>query len=57
MLIIVKFLKKICMHIAATSPLSIDKETLDEKLVNQEREVLLEQVSSCLLYTSDAADE
>ena len=39
-------LKKLCMHIAATSPLSIDKEALDEKLVNQEREVLLEQVGS-----------
>ena len=34
------------MHIAATSPLSIDKKTLDEKLVHQEREVLLEQVGS-----------
>ena len=39
-------LKKLCMHIAATSPLSIDKEALDVKLVNQEREVLLEEVGS-----------
>ena len=38
--------KQIAMHIAATSPKSIDIDDLDSDLVKREREVLIEQAMS-----------
>lgn len=35
--------KKIAMHIAATDPLALDKESLDPEIVEQEKEVYTEQ--------------
>ena len=34
------------MHIAATSPLSIDKESLDKKILNKEREIITEELKN-----------
>ena len=38
--------KQIAMHIAATSPKSLDVENLDSKVVKRERDVLIEQAMS-----------
>ena len=38
------FLKKISMHIAAASPLSLNIEKLDKKVIEKEREIQLEQI-------------
>tara|TARA_B100001013_G_scaffold337491_1_gene257658 strand:- start:1093 stop:1980 length:888 start_codon:yes stop_codon:yes gene_type:complete len=40
------FLKTISMHIAATSPISLNINNLDKKLVQKEREIVLEQLKS-----------
>ena len=34
------------MHIAASSPLSIDKETLDESLLKKEKEIIIEELKN-----------
>ena len=34
------------MHIAATSPLSIDKEGLDKKILNKEKEIIIEELKN-----------
>ena len=34
------------MHIAATSPLSIDKESLDKKILNKEKEIITEELKN-----------
>jgi len=40
------FLKSISMHIAATSPISLNIDNLDRKLVQKEREIVMEQLKS-----------
>ena len=34
------------MHIAATSPLSIDKESLDQNILNKEKEIITEELKN-----------
>lgn len=41
--IFVKFVKNLAMHIAATGPLAIDSESLNPKVVEQEREIYRNQ--------------
>ena len=43
---ILDFGKKLAMHIAATSPLSIDKESLDKKILNKEKEIITEELKN-----------
>ena len=38
--------KKLSMHIAALSPLSIDKENLDPKILQKEKEIITEQLKN-----------
>ena len=38
--------KQLAMHIAAASPLSIDKEGLDKKLLNKEKEIITEELKN-----------
>jgi elongation factor Ts len=38
--------KQLSMHIAALSPLSIDKETLDKAVVEKEREIIVEELKN-----------
>ena len=40
------FSKQVCMHIAATDPFSLDKEGLDEKVIDKERSIYYEQLKS-----------
>ncbi len=43
---IVEFGKHLCMHIAATSPMSIDKDGLDENLLKKEKEIITEELKA-----------
>ena len=43
---ILEFGKNLSMHIAATSPLAIDKNGLDQKVLEKEKEILLEEVKN-----------
>jgi len=43
---LLKFGKQLAMHIAATSPLSIDKEGLDKNLLNKEKEIITEELKN-----------
>ena len=40
------FSKQVCMHIAAADPFSLDKEGLDEKVIDKERSIYFEQLKS-----------
>ena len=41
-----EFTKNLCMHIAATTPQSIDKDNLDKSLIEKERSIYVEQLKS-----------
>ena len=41
-----KFGKQLAMHIAASSPLSIDKEDLDKNLISKEKEIIIEELKN-----------
>ena len=41
-----QFGKNMCMHIAASKPLSFDENDLDKKLISKEKEILLETIKS-----------
>ena len=43
---LVQFGKQLAMHIAASSPLSIDKDTLDKKIIEKEREIITEELKN-----------
>ena len=43
---ILDFGKKLSMHIAASSPLAIDKDGLDQKLIQKEKEIITEELSN-----------
>jgi elongation factor Ts len=36
--------KNICMHIAASSPLSVSKDDLNDSIINSEREIIVQQL-------------
>ena len=38
--------KQLSMHIAASSPLAIDKNTLDQKIVEKEKEIITEELKN-----------
>ena len=38
------FLKKICMHIAASNPISITSEEIDQDIINKEKEFQLDEI-------------
>ena len=40
------FGKQLTMHIAASSPLAIDKEDLDRKILQKEKEIITEQIKN-----------
>jgi len=40
------FGKQLCMHIAALSPLAIDKDGLDKKLLDKEKEIITEELKN-----------
>ena len=40
------FGKQLSMHIAASSPLSIDKDTLDQKIIEKEKEIITEELKN-----------
>ncbi len=42
----VNFGKQLAMHIAATSPLAIDKDTLNERILNKEKEIITEELKN-----------
>ena len=41
-----EFGKQLAMHIAASSPLAIDKEGLDHKLLEKEKEIIYEELKN-----------
>ena len=41
-----KFGKQLAMHIAASSPLSIDKDSLDQKIIEKEKEIITEELKN-----------
>ena len=43
---ILEFGKKLAMHIAASSPLSIDREDLDKKIIDKEKEIITEELKN-----------
>ena len=43
---LLEFGKQLSMHIAATSPLSVDKEGLDKNILNKEKEIIIEQLKN-----------
>ena len=43
---ILDFGKKLSMHIAASSPLAIDEDGLDQKLIQKEKEIITEELSN-----------
>ena len=43
---LMQFGKQLCMHIAALSPLSIDKDSLDEKILSKEKEIITEELKN-----------
>ena len=43
---LLQFGKQLAMHIAASSPLSIDKNTLDQKILEKEEEIITEELKN-----------
>ena len=43
---LLEFGKQLSMHIAATSPLSVDKEGLDKNILKKEKEIIIEQLKN-----------
>jgi len=43
---LLEFGKQLSMHIAATSPLSIDKEDLDKNILSKEKEIITEEIKN-----------
>ncbi len=43
---LMEFGKQLAMHIAATSPLALDKEDLDPKLLEKEKEIIIEELKN-----------
>ena len=43
---LLQFGKQLAMHIAASSPLSIDKNTLDQKIIEKEEEIITEELKN-----------
>ena len=43
---LVSFGKQLSMHIAATAPLSIDKDDLDQNILNKEKEIITEELKN-----------
>lgn len=43
---ILEFGKKLAMHVAASSPLAIDKENLDKNTLNKEKEIITEELKN-----------
>ena len=43
---IIEFGRKLSMHVAASSPLSIDKHDLDVKIIQKEKEIILEELKN-----------
>ena len=41
-----QFGKQLAMHIAASSPLSIDMDTLDHKIIEKEKEIITEELKN-----------
>ena len=41
-----EFGKQLCMHIAASSPISIDKDDLPKKIVDKEKEIITEELKN-----------
>ena len=41
-----EFGKQLAMHIAASSPLSIDKEGLDQQIIEKEKEIIREELKN-----------
>ena len=41
---LLKFGKQLCMHVAALSPLAIDKEDLDQNILKKEKEIITEEL-------------
>ena len=43
---ILQFGKQLAMHIAASSPLSIDRDNMDQKILNKEKEIITEELKN-----------
>ena len=43
---LIEFGKQLSMHIAATSPLSIDKDDLDQNILKKEKEIITEELKN-----------
>ena len=43
---LLKFGKQLAMHIAASSPLSIDKERLDKNLLKKEKQIIIDELKN-----------
>ena len=41
-----EFGKQLAMHIAATSPMAIDKDQLNQELLSKEREIIIEELKN-----------
>ena len=41
-----KFGKQLAMHIAASSPLSIDKDRLDKNLLKKEKQIIIDELKN-----------
>ena len=41
-----EFGKQLAMHVAALSPISIDKEGLDENIIQKEKEIIIEELKN-----------
>jgi elongation factor Ts len=43
---LLEFGKQLCMHIAALSPLAIDKEDLNQNMLKKEKEIIIEELKN-----------
>ena len=43
---LLEFGKQLCMHVAALSPLAIDKEDLDQNIIKKEKEIITEELKN-----------
>ena len=43
---LLEFGKQLCMHVAALSPLAIDKEDLDQNMLKKEKEIIIEELKN-----------
>ena len=43
---ILEFGKQLAMHVAASSPLAIDKDGLDQNILNKEKEIITEELKN-----------